>query len=55
MECNNYQGISLYNVACKTFIQLVSKYLEPYVKEILGDHQCSLCRGQYTTDQTFSL
>jgi hypothetical protein len=34
---------------------LVAKHLEPYVEEILGDHQCSLCRSQCKTDQTFSL
>jgi hypothetical protein len=45
MKHNNYQGILLLKVTYKIFTQLVAKYLEPYVQEVLGDYQCGFHSG----------
>jgi len=36
VECRNYRGISLLNVTYKIFTNLLTRYIEPYVEEILG-------------------
>jgi len=36
LECRNYRGISLLNVTYKIFTNLLTRYIEPYVEEILG-------------------
>jgi hypothetical protein len=55
LECRNYRGISLLNVAYKIFTNLLTRYIEPYVEEILGDYQCGFRKGRSTTDQIFCL
>jgi sorting nexin-29 len=53
LECHNYRGISLLNVTYKIFTNLLTRYIEPYVEEILGDYQCGFRKGRSTTDQIF--
>jgi hypothetical protein len=53
LECRNYCGISLLNVTYKIFTNLLTKYIEPYVEEILGDYQCGFRKGRSTTDHIF--
>ena len=55
LECHNYLGISLLNVTYKIFTNLLTRYIEPYVEEILGDYQCGFRKGRSTTDQIFCL
>jgi hypothetical protein len=55
MECNNYWEILILNETYKIFKQIVAKYPEPYVADILGDYQCGFHRGQSIADQIFSL
>ena len=55
LECRNYRGISLLNVTYKIFTNLLTRCIEPYVDEILGDHQCGCRKGRSTTDQIFCL
>jgi sorting nexin-29 len=55
LQCRNYRGISLLNVTYKTFTNLLTRYIEPYIDEILGDYQCGFRKGRSTTDQIFCL
>ena len=55
LECGNYRGISLLNVAYKIFTNLLAKNIEPYTEQILGDYQCGFRKGRSTMDQIFSL
>ena len=55
LDCHNYRGISLLNVSYKIFTNLLAKYIEPYVEEILGDYQGGFRKGRSTTDQIFCL
>ena len=55
LQCRNYRGISLLNVTYKIFTNLLTRCIEPYVDEILGDHQCGCRKGRSTTDQIFCL
>jgi hypothetical protein len=55
MECNNYWEISFLNINYKIFPQLLTKYLQAYVGETVGEYQCAFCRGQSTTDHIFRL
>jgi hypothetical protein len=55
LECRNYRGISLLNVTYTIFTNLLTRYIQPYVEEILGDYQCGFWKGGSTTDQIFCL
>jgi sorting nexin-29 len=55
LECRNYRGISLLNVTYKIFTNLLTRYIELYGEEILGDYQCGFRKGRSTTDQNFCL
>jgi len=55
LECRNYRGISLLSVTYKIFTNLLTRYIQPYVEEILGDYQCGFRKGRSTTDQIFCL
>jgi sorting nexin-29 len=55
LECRNYCGISLLNVTYKIFTNLLTRYIEPYVEEILGEYQFGFRKGRSTTDQIFCL
>ena len=53
VECRNYRGLSLFNVTYKIFTNLLTRYIEPYVDEILGNYKCGLQKGRSTTDHNF--
>jgi sorting nexin-29 len=55
LECHNYRGISLLNVTYKISTNLLARFIEPYVEEILGDYQCDFRKGRSTTDPIFCL
>jgi sorting nexin-29 len=55
LECHNCHGISLLNVTYVIFTKILTRYIEPYVKEVLGDYQCGFRKGRFTTDQIFCL
>jgi sorting nexin-29 len=55
LDCHNYRGISLLNETCKIFTNLLTRYTEPCVEEIVGDDQHSFHKGRSTTDQIFCL
>ena len=55
LECRNYRGISLLNVTYKIFTNLLARYIEPYVEELLGDYQCGFQKGRSSMDQIFCL
>jgi hypothetical protein len=44
-ECSNYCGISLMNVTYQILTNLLARYIEPYVEEILGSYQCGFRKG----------
>jgi hypothetical protein len=52
-DCNNYQGISLLSTAYKILSNILLARLNPYVNEIVGDHQCGFRRSRPTMDQIF--
>jgi sorting nexin-29 len=45
LECSNYRGISLLNVTYKILTNLLARYIEPYVEEVLIDYQCCFRKG----------
>jgi sorting nexin-29 len=55
LECRNYRGISLLNVTCKIFTNLLNRYIEPDVEQIVGDYQCGFRKGRSSTNQIFCL
>lgn len=55
MDCSNYRGITLLNVAYKIFANLLYKRLLPYAEDCIGEYQCGFRRDRSTSDQIFSL
>jgi sorting nexin-29 len=45
LECKNYRGISLLNVAYKIFTNILSKYLKVCTDEIIGGCQGGVRKG----------
>jgi hypothetical protein len=45
LDCRKYRGISLLNVTYKIFTNLLTRYIEPYIEEILGDYHCGFRIG----------
>jgi sorting nexin-29 len=38
LECNNYRGISLLNVTYKIFTNILTKHIETYTEEFIGEY-----------------
>jgi hypothetical protein len=51
-DCNNYRGISLLSNSYKIVPNILSG-LNPYIDEIIWDHQYEFRRNRTTTDQIF--
>jgi hypothetical protein len=52
-DCNNYGGISLLSADYKLLPNILLARLNPYVSEIIGDHQCGCHHNRSTTNQIF--
>ena len=55
MDCSNYRGITLNNVAYKILSQSLCRLLSPYAKRFVDPHQAGFTGARATTDQIFSL
>lgn len=55
MDCKNYRGITLLNIAYKVFANILYHRLIPYADEIIGEYQCGFCTDRSTSDQIFSI
>jgi hypothetical protein len=55
LECKIYRGISLLNVTYKIFINILSKYIELYTDEIIGEYRGGFRKSRSTTDHIFTL
>ena len=53
LECHKYHGISLLNVTYKLFTNLLTRYIDPYVEEILEDYQCGFRKGRSTIGRMY--
>jgi hypothetical protein len=49
-ECNNYRGISLLNIVYKIIAAVITKRLNQYAEELIGDYQNGFCNNRSTTN-----
>jgi len=54
-DCNSYRGTLLLPTTYKTLSSILLSRLIPYVKEIIGDHQCGFQRNRSTIDHIFCI
>jgi len=54
-DCSNYRGISLLPTTYKILSNILLSRLIPYVKEIIGNHQCGFRRNRSTIDHIFCI
>jgi len=54
-DYNNYRGISLLPTTYKILFNILLSRLIPYVKEIIGYHQCGFSCNWWTTDHIFHI
>ena len=54
-DCSNYRGISLLPTTYKILFNILLSRLIPYVKEIIGDHQCGFRHNRSTIDHIFCI
>jgi hypothetical protein len=54
-DCNNYCGISLLSTSYKILSNILLSRLNPYIDEIIGDHQCGFHHNRSTTDKIFCI
>jgi hypothetical protein len=52
---NNYRGISLLSTSYTILSNILLSRLNPYIDEIIGDHQCRFRRNRSTIDQIFCI
>jgi hypothetical protein len=50
-DCNNYREISLLSTSYKMSSNILLSRLNPYIDEIIGDHQRGFQRNRSTTDR----
>ncbi|XP_054719192.1 uncharacterized protein LOC129228537 [Uloborus diversus] len=55
LDCRNYRGITLLNVAFKIFSNILFRRLLPYVLKVVGNYQCGFLEGKSTIDQIHSI
>ena len=55
LECKNYRGITLLNIAYKIFSIVLFKRLEFYTSNIIGRYQCGFQKGKSTIDQLHTI
>jgi hypothetical protein len=46
LECHNYRSITLLNIACKIFSNILYKRLLPHVERIIGNYQHGFREGK---------
>ena len=54
-DCNNYRGISLLPTTYNILSNILLSRLIPYVKEVIGDHQCGFRHNRLTMDHIFCI
>jgi hypothetical protein len=54
-DFSNYRQISLLSVSYKILSNILLSRLNPYIDEIIGDHQSGLQHNRSTTDQIFCI
>jgi len=54
-DCNNYRGISILPTTYKILSNILISRLIPYMKEIIGDHQCGFRHNRSTIDHIFCI
>jgi hypothetical protein len=55
MECSNYRGIGVLNVAYNILSKTLCTCLKPYMENTIEKYQCGFRPGKSTTDQIFTL
>ena len=55
LRCENYRGISLLNVTYKLFTKILTRRIEPYAEQAIGDYQSGFRRNRSTSDHIFMI
>ena len=55
LNCANYRGISLLNIAYKILSAVLCERLKPFVNNLVGPYQCGFRPGKSTIDQIFTI
>ena len=55
MECTNYRGVNLLNIAYKILSSILFMKISPFAESIIGNYQCGFHKNISTINQIFTL
>jgi hypothetical protein len=55
LSCENYRRITVLFAAYKVLTNIICLKLEPYIENMIGEHQANFSTGRSTLDQPFTV
>jgi sorting nexin-29 len=55
LDWNNYRGITLLDIVCKVFSNILNERLKKITEHLFGEYQCGFRKNRSTSDQILKI